>query len=463
MNPEIRPALTRVEQIEQSITNAIVSGRMPPGSRLPSIRSQARNIGVSPFTVVEAYDRLVAKGLVRSRRGAGFFVQMQEASPHRPVSALVDLPVDEHWLLRNVYGQPDHRIPVGCGWLPASWYDEESQWRAIRAIGREASLAAEYGDPLGFSGLRKFLARQLLLRDIPARPDGVVLTQGASGALSIAAASVARPGDTLLVDAPGYCNLLSSLAYQGYDIVGVPWTAQGPDIAALQALLATCRPKAFFTNPWLQNPTGASYSSRIAHEVLSLAEQHDFLIVEDNVSGDLAPGQTPTLAALDGLDRVIHIGSFSKSLSPGLRVGFFAARQDRVEHMVRIKMMYGMTTPEINERVTLGMLTDGKQRRQLERLRDRLAQAQYRCAERFEHLGWTLFTRPENGLFLLARPPKDQNSVDLASAALQAGILLAPGALFSPHGEKSSWLRFNVAYSDHEALWDFLATGPYTV
>jgi DNA-binding transcriptional MocR family regulator len=457
MDPDIRPALTRVEQIVRAITQAITSGSMPPGSRLPSIRSQAKSMGVSPFTVAEAYDRLAANGLVASRRGAGVFVLVREQRQPRQTPALADLPVDEHWLLRNIYRQPAQRIPAGCGWLPTDWYDEASQWRAIRAIGRDASLAAEYGDPLGFAPLRQHLVRALNERDIPAESGGVVLTQGASSALSIAAAAIARPGDTLLVDDPGYCNLLSSLSYQGFNIVGVPWNEQGPDTCALGELLTTCRPRAYFTNPWLQNPTGASYSTHTAHEVLKLAERHDFLLVEDNVSGDLCPRPLPTLAALDGLERVIHIGSFSKSLSPGLRVGFFTARQELVDLMVRVKMMYGMTTPEINERITLEMLRDGRQRRQLDRLRNRLAAAQFSCAEQFARIGWTLFTRPENGLFLLARPPHGQNSVELASRALQAGILLAPGSLFSPRREASSWLRFNVAYCDCAALWTFLA------
>lgn len=464
MNTDPTPhAPTRVERIVHTVTQAIRAGDLAPGARLPSIRNQARAMGVSPFTVVEAYDRLLAAGWITSRRGSGFFVQAREPHTARPARVLPDLPVDEHWLLRNVYGQPDHRIPAGCGWLPAQWYDVESQWRALRAIGRGAGLSAEYGDPLGYAPLRGLLARQLQDRDIPARPDTVVLTQGASSALSIAAAAIARPGDTVFVDDPGYCNLLSSLVYQGFHVVGVPWTPHGPDIDALQTLLRAHTPRAYFTNPWLQNPTGASYSTRTAHAVLKLAEQHDFLIVEDNVSGDLNQGTIATLAALDGLERVIHIGSFSKSLSPGLRVGYFSARQELVDKMVRIKMMFGMTTPEINERVTLEMLSDGRQRRQLERLRSRLAQAQFQCARRFEEIGWTLFTRPENGLFLLARPPGDQNSQDLASAALQSGILLAPGRLFSPHGERTSWLRFNVAHCDHPSLWAFLAAGTLAV
>lgn len=455
--------LSRVERIVQTIRLAIETGRLPPGARLPSIRQQARDAGVSPFTVVEAYDRLVSLGLLLARPGAGFFVlpSGERTTPSHDI--LDNLPIDEHWLLRNVYIQHGHgtQIPAGCGWLPGDWYDREAQQRALRTIAREAQISTEYGAPQGFLPLRQLLARQLNEHDILIDAEEIILTQGASSALDIAAATCARPGDTLFVDDPGYCNLLSSLTFHGYQIVGVPWTEHGPDIAIFEQLLLRHRPRAYFTNPWLQNPTGASYSTPTAHQVLRLAEQHDFLVVEDNVSGDLAGWRQPTLAALDGMKHVIYIGSFSKSLSPALRVGFVSARRGWIEKMVRYKMMSGLTTPELNERITHEILQESRQRKQLEKLRNRLSQAQFTAAQRFEAIGWQVFTRPQNGLFILARPNADCDSFQLAQQALQKNILLAPGQLFRPNGANSSWLRFNVAYLQNEALWPQLASSHY--
>lgn len=452
------PRDTLAERLTCSLAEAIAAGRLPPGARLPSIRSQARASGVSTFTVVEVYGRLAARGLIDSRPGAGHFVRARPRPPIQRVPPLTELPVDEHWLLHNVYQQPGTHIAAGCGWLPPDWYDAAIQQRALRSVARTAGPDNDYGDPRGLPALRAYLARDLAEREVPASSDTVVLTQGASSALNIAAAALARPGDTVLVDDPGYCNLISSLRFHGYQVVGVPWTEQGPDTEMLADLLARYRPRVFFTNPWLHNPTGASYASRTAHRVLQLAEQYQLTIVEDNVSSGLVQGRQPVLAAMDGLNRVIYIGSFSKTLSPALRVGFFAARPELVERMTRFKMMTGMTTPQLNERLALAMLQESRQRRQQERLRTRLADAQCRCAERLEQLGWRLFTRPQNGLFLLAAPPQtDQDSLPLATLARQQGILLAPGALFHPHGGPSPWLRFNVAYSQHEALWRFLS------
>jgi len=121
-------------------------------------------------------------------------------------------------------------------------------------------------------------------------------------------------------------------------------------------------------------------------------------------------------------------------------------------------MMSGLTTPEINERITLEILQESRFRKQMDKLRDRLAQAQFNAAQRFDGLGWELFTRPQNGLFILAKPPGKPDSLAMAQQARQSGILLAPGKLFRPYGQEASWLRFNVAYCQDPALWRFLET-----
>ncbi|MBA4709989.1 PLP-dependent aminotransferase family protein [Aquitalea aquatica] len=448
---------TLVDAIVSAISQAIDAGHWRPGTRIPSIRRFATDNGVSPFTVVEAYDRLLSQGYLRSRPGSGFYVEArQRASSLRQAARLEDLPIDEHWLLRNVYEHSEQALQAGCGWLPPAWYDIVAQQKALRALARHGDMNLRYGDPKGYPVLRRQLAQQLAEKGVPVQGDDILLTQGASKALDMVACALLRPGDTILVDDPGYCNLMSCLAFRGFNLVGVPWTEQGPDIPALQTLLETHRPRAFFTNPWLQNPTGASYSVQTAHQVLKLAEQYDLLLVEDNVSGDFTHGRQPTLAALDGLRRVIYIDSFSKTLSPGLRVGFIACPADSVEKLLRYKMMSGLTTPELNERVVLEMLNEGRYRRQVEKLRSRLAEAQFLAAERLHALGWELFTRPANGLFLCARPPHTIDSMQLAEQALKQDILLAPGHLFRPYGEASNWLRFNVAYSQDERLWRFL-------
>lgn len=453
--------ITLVENIVNSAISAIQCGQWRKGAKIPSIRRMAGELGVSPFTVAEAYDRLVTLGYLAARPGSGFYVEARRESrpPDLPAAPRV-WPVDEYWLLRKIYQQDANTLFAGCGWLPSHWYDAEAQQKALRQLARDAVVAPGYGDPKGFLPLREHLADRLSERGIQARADDIALTQGASRALDMAACALLQAGDTVLVDDPGYCNLLSCLAFREFKLVPVPWTEHGPDLEQLRALLLQHRPRAFFTNPWLQNPTGASYAPSIAHQVLRLAEEYDFLIVEDNVSADFAGDRQPALAALDGLKRVLYIDSFSKSLSPGLRVGYLCGPSELLERIVHYKMMSGLTSPELNERLALELVSEGRYRRQLERLRARLAEAQAQCQQLFLEHGWQLFARPANGLFLLARPPGELDARRLAEQAQQHKILLAPGHLFRAYGMPSDWLRFNVAFSQDRRLWDFLSSPP---
>ena len=201
-----------------------------------------------------------------------------------------------------------------------------------------------------------------------------------------------------------------------------------------------------------------SYNSGDKAKVLRLAERHDFLVVEDNVSADLVPGRAITLAGADQLRRVVYVGSFSKAIAPGLRVGFVAAEAGLLEDLVYYKLVSGMSTPVINERLVHAISLEGHVRKHIEQLRNRLAKAQERTCRRLENAQFKLFMEPGAGMFLWAQPADPSvDTLALAQQALAHGILLAPGHLFRPDQSPSSWLRFNVAYCDDDRLFTFMA------
>jgi DNA-binding transcriptional MocR family regulator len=449
------PAEPLVAQIVQGMTRAIQERRWRPGSRMPSIRVFARSHGVSTSTVVEAYDRLVAAGLLTARRGAGFFVTDAGRGEAPSARGLATAAIDGHWLLRDVYEHRDEGIHAGCGWLPESWHDVDAVCKGLRRLAVHPKGLIGYGNPKGHEPLRQQLTRQLAELEIEAPPSQILLTHGASQGLDLVARRLAQPGDTVFVDDPGYSNLLSALRLRGLHLVGVPMTPTGPDIGALERLLAQHRPSLYFTNTQLHNPTGASYSAASAFQVLRLAERHGFLVVEDNVSADLVPGRAITLAGADQLRRVIYVGSFSKSIAPGLRVGFVAAEPGLLEELVYIKLVSGMSTPGVNERLVHAVFMEGHVRKHLEQLRDRLAKAQERVCRRLENAGFTRFFEPGAGMFVWARGAAD-DALPLSRKALEQGILLAPGHLFTPGQAPSPWLRFNVGYCDDDRLFRFL-------
>lgn len=447
---------SRIGQLVEHFSGLIEQGQLPPGARLPSIRGAAKEFDVSTFTVVQAYDRLVALGYVDARKGDGFFVP--QASPSklaRPRSAPLG---DVYWLLDDAFHPDADVLQPGSGGLPDAWLDEPGLHLALRALGRANGLIAEYGESRGNLGLRNWIQRYLGERGVPAQSEHIVLTNGASQALNLVIRALLQPGDCVLVDDPGYINLLANLRDHKIKAIGVPWTPRGPDVEKLAELLQQHQPKAFFTNPWLQNPTGASYSPATAHRVLQLADSHDCWIIEDDVSGQLAPDNQPPLAALDNLQRVIHIGSFSKSLAASLRVGFVTAEPAVAEALQHYKMTTGLYSSQLCEQLALQMLNDGTQRKRCQKLRDRLLKAQLSARQQLQQLGWQCWAPAAPTPYLWISSGKQGfDPVALTRAGLKQNILLSPGCIFRPGLQTTPWLRFNVAFGEDPAVWRFLA------
>ncbi len=447
-----------VMQIVEGFRDLIESNSLRPGAKAPSIRQFAHAHGVSVYTVVDAYDRLVALGYFVSRPHSGFFVRRREVHASAPGRAGVNYNFDSMWYLRRVFENRNLRMKPGCGWLPGEWLFEEGLRRSLRSLASDPVDLGGYGEPKGFLPLRQLVRDMLAEQEIVLGADQVLLTNGSSQAMDMVARRLVQPGDAVLVDEPGYPNLLFSLRFLGARLIGVPRTPNGYDLAALEELVMVHQPKVFFTQPRLQSPTGSVAHLSHLHRVVQLAERHQFIVVENDIYADLDPEPRPSLASLDQLQRVVYISSFSKTISPNLRVGYVAAHPDVLEDLAQLKMISGLTSSEFAERLAYGALIDGRWRKHLRGLRDRLAQAHQRVAEKLEALGFELFNEPKAGMFLWARHPQLANSTELAYQAAEQDILLGPGHLFTTDLAPSPWLRFNVAFCEDERLWDFLKT-----
>jgi DNA-binding transcriptional MocR family regulator len=206
----------------------------------------------------------------------------------------------------------------------------------------------------------------------------------------------------------------------------------------------------------LQSPTGSTACLAHLHRLLQLAEKYGFVLVENDIYADLDPESRPSLASLDQLQRVIYVGSFSKTLSPNLRVGYLAAGPRLLDDLVRLKMLAGLTSSEFTERLAYGALIDGRWRKHIKALKDRLAKGHRLLSNQLLAAGFELFIEPKAGMFLWARHPAVQNASELAYQAAEQDILLGPGHLFNVDLEPCSWLRFNVAWAEDEALRRFL-------
>ena len=446
---------TLVESVMAEIRQRIAARVLTPGARLPSIRAFASTMDVSKSTVVEAYERLAAEGAIRSRPGSGFYA----AGPLAPLSLAeigprLDRAVDPLWISRQSLEAGEEVLKPGCGWLPASWMPEAAMRRALRAAARaDDAMLADYAAPLGLPALRQLLARRMAEHGIEASPEQIMLTESGTQAIDLLCRFLLEPGDAVLVDDPCYFNFHALLRAHRAKVVGVPYTPTGPDIEQFARALAEHRPRLYITNSALHNPTGAVLSPLTAHRLLKLADQHGLTIVEDDIFADFEHSPAPRLAAFDGLERVVHIGSFSKTLSASIRCGFIAAPHGWIDGLADLRIATSFGGGRLASELVLALLRDGSYRKHVEALRARLARAMAETAPRLKALGIVPWIEQPTGMFLWCSLPDGIDAAEIARKALAANIVLAPGNAFSLSGHADRFMRFNVAQCDDDRIF----------
>ena len=443
-------------QLAERYAQRIRERLLPPGARLPSVRDCARQHGVSPHTVVAAYDQLQAAGLLEARRQRGFFVRESRPAAARPAAIALprQAPMDATALIRGMFEADAARAP-GLGTLPADWLDAALLQSALRRLNTADAQAVQvgYGDPSGDQRLRQALVQRLSDLGVHATADQILTTHGATHALDLIIRTQLQPGDAVLIDDPGWAVMFARLTQAGIRLLPVPRAAHGspgPDLDVLAALAAEHRPRAYLTVSVLHNPTGHSINLATAHRLLRLADEHDFFIVEDDSYGFLAPEHLPRLAALDGLRRVTYVSGFSKVLTPAWRVGYLAAAPERLHALTDTKLLDGLTSSPVMERAVALCLEQGRLRRHAQRLRERLATARQRVTALATRQGFA-WAAPPDGLFGWLDVGVDTER--LAQPLMDAGWLTAPGALFSVTRQPGSLMRINMATSQDPSFW----------
>lgn len=451
--------MTRVEQVMQAIRQRIAARLLPPGAKLPSIRSLAEIMATSKSTVVDAYDRLAAEGLIQSRRGSGFFVAGHLAPlTLAEIGPKLDHAIDPLWVSRTSLDANDGMLKPGCGWLPASWMPEDGIRRALRALARSnSSTLTDYASPLGLQPLRQLLSRRLGEHGIEVSTNQIMLTDSGTQAIDLLCRFLIEPGDTVIVDDPCYFNFHALLKAHRANVVSVPYTPNGPDIELFaQALKSHC-PRLYITNSALQNPTGAALSPLTAHRILKLAELHNLTIVEDDIFADFEHEPAPRLAAFDGLNQVVHIGSFSKSISASLRCGFIAARQDWINGLIDLRIATSFGGNRMGAELVLFMLKEGAYRKHMDGLRTQLARSMGDTITRLKALDIVPWNEPRGGMLLWCRLPDGIDAAEIAKYGLEKGVVFAPGNVFSQSQTANSYMRFNVAQCGNSRIFDVLS------
>ena len=464
------------EQIAARFAERIRDRLLAPGSRLPSVRQCAAQHGVSPSTVVAAYDQLLAQGLVEARRNRGFFVRdraqkvapagSQQAQAAIKSEALSDpqrarrlgAPVSAATLMRGMFQPISGKPQPGMGVLPPEWIATDPIAASLRKVSGVANLrdtAVRYGEPIGDAHLRRVLSARLQDMGIDAADDQIITTVGATQALDIISRTLLKAGDTVMVEEPGWAVEFARLTALGMRILPVPRRADGPDLDVIarycEAHAGTpAAPRLFVSVSVLHNPTGGSLTPASAHRMLQLAQQHGFFIAEDDSYGHLAPPHATRVAQLDGLARTIYVGGFAKILAPNWRIGYLAAPPALLEPLLDTKLLSTLTTPSLLERALAHCIEQGQLRRHAERIRARLDAARSRSAKLALQAGCRFAAEPA-GLFGWIDTGVDTDQ--LALRMLDDGYLLAPGALFHASRTPSTLMRINFASTQEATFW----------
>lgn len=430
--PWERPGRGVVRGVIAQVRAAILSGALPPASRLPSTRDLAARLGVARASVVEAYEQLAAEGYIESRRGAGAFVGadlsgLAELAPVQepPAAAAPDLPAPAQ-ALAGVGGfttLPGERtFNTGRTLLDAramaAW--SRSTRRALRRLGPEHF---GYADPQGDPTLRAAIAEYLrAARGVVCEPGQVIVTSGAQNAVDIAARVLLSPGAPVWIEDPHYPSTLHAVTQAQTKVHAVPVDREGLVVAAGMAAAPGAR--VAFVTPSHQYPLGVTLSMARRLELLAWAREAGAWIVEDDYASEFRYGGPPlaSLQGLDGGERVIYVGTLNKALFPGLRLGYLVAPRSLAGAMATARQIMDRQPSTLTQAILLDFMQAGhfaahiRRRRLAYRAqRDALAQAlQARLGDRLE------VDIPDQGMHLIAY--LDDDDIAAEARCLEAGV-----------------------------------------
>lgn len=433
-------------QIREMLVSAMLSGQLPPGAPIPSTRQMAERLGVSRNTVTLAYQALAADGYLTARERSGFFVSSEVADTgglpaagvpsDRQKGASVDWtsklrlrpgaqdnivkPTDWHSApYPFIYGQVDAaQFPI------AAWRDCTRQAMSRKWLDAWTDDRFNADDPMLIEQIRQ---RILPRRGVMAAPDEILVTLGAQNALYMLASLLVKPDSVVAVEDPGYPDMRNIFALQTRNVRAVPLDAEGIRVDGLEgAELA-------FVTPSHQAPTNVTMSLERRKQLLEWASRSDALIVEDDYESETRYSgvPTPALKSLDGGERVVYIGSLSKSLMPGLRMGFLVAAPELVRELRALRRLVLRHPPGNNQRVVALFLALGHHDTLIGRLQ-RTYRARWNAlrAALVRHLpGWVDEAAQGGSSFWLEGPPS-LDGAKLAERALEDGIVIEPGDIY---------------------------------
>lgn len=447
--------MKRYEELAEHVAALVANGTLREGDRLPSVRDLRRDRGVSVATVTHAYQLLEARGLIETRPQSGRYVsdraRAKRGDVRRSTPRATRVDVSE-LVFQILDAARDRRVvPLGSAFPSPLLFP----WRTLaRHLGSAARHMNPWSTveslPPGSLELRRQLARRYLRFGARVLPDEIVVTNGAMEALNLSLEAVTKPGDAVAIESPSFYACLQAIERLGLKAVEIPTDPrEGVDLGALERALDAHKVRACWLMTSFQNPLGATMPDDKKRDLVRLLERRGVPLIEDDVYAELYFGTRRPRAAksFDAQGLVVHCGSFSKCLAPGYRLGWVAAGRF-ARDVQRRKVMTSLATSIPVQDAIAGLLAHESYDAHLKKLRRALASQQKSLldAVRKHFPAGCRVTKPDGGYFVWLELPEGTDSLELHRLALERGISIAPGPIFSPRREYRRCVRLNFGH-----------------
>lgn len=449
--------MKRYERLADQLGELIKRGDLPPGARIPSVRAACKAWGVSPATVFRAYYLLENRGMIKARARSGYFVssasrelprRSPETSPgtHAKTVNISDLVFE---VLRTIR-QPE-TVPLGSAFMSPMLFPMARVGKSCATVNRSTDLATMVDSlPPGHEDLRQLISLRYLMTGMTVPVDEIIITSGALDALTLSAQLLAAPGDVIVMEKPTFYAALQAIERLRLNVVEISVDpVEGHDLAALARALQQHPVRACWFMTSFHNPTGVTLGDSRKQALVDLLARHDVPLIEDDVYNELHFGPDPVRPAkfFDRKGLVIHCGSFAKCLAPGYRIGW-AAAGTFARGLERAKWMTTLSASVPAQRAIADYLQHGGYDRFLHKLRRELAHQQSQMLDAISRYfpANTEATKPDGGYFTWVSLPDHVDSIQFFLAALNSGISVAPGPMFSADGAFRHRVRLNYGY-----------------
>jgi DNA-binding transcriptional MocR family regulator len=460
------PKFLRYQELAERLAELIHHGTYPPGTRIPSVRQMSGQQNLSISTVLQAYSLLERQGLIESRPQSGYYVRahMEERLPEPEISSPQRDPshVSLHELVMVLMRDSANPNLVQLG--AALPHLDQRLIQTIngiiaKIIRQQGVSAHQYLFPPGPDALRVQIARRMVNAGCNLSPGDILITSGGTEAIDFSLHAVCHPGDIVAIESPSYFGILQMLEVHGLRALEIPTHPRdGISLEALDFAIDHNPIRAVFVISNFNNPLGSQMPDERKKALVELLARHNIPLIENDVCGELYFGEKRPIVckAFDTKELVILLSSFSKDISPGLRLGWVAPGRYSAE-MEWLKFTLSATSPTLPQMAVAEFLSGGSYEQHLRRIRREYARNVELMSDtvmRYFPEG-TRLTRPSGGFILWVQLPENVDSLELYKIAMQGGITLAPGHVFSATYQFSNFIRLNAAefnYSTERAL-----------